>query len=141
MDFLNKIFKKKEDNSRESQTVQNQNDVRVVTYGKSQLDLINSGLDGVRDVLRSGSEDEKASLLFCLERYFDPYFNSKLPYEDELAVLLQEMLFENNSDSIVEDIADLLLYYSKPLKILEDNFDSLPEKARQEITDREILII
>lgn len=140
MNFINKIFKKKRNTSGEGQTAQGQNEVRVVTYGKSQLDLINSGLDGIRDVLRSGSEDEKASLLFCLERYFDPYFNSKLPYEDELAVLLQEMLFENNSDSIVEDIVTLLWYYSKPLKILEDNFDSLPEKAWQEITDRELLI-
>ncbi|MDE7279914.1 MAG: hypothetical protein K2N26_09350 [Oscillospiraceae bacterium] len=110
----------------------------VVTYGKSQLDLINSGFGEVSVVLRSGSEDEKASLLFCLEKFFDPYFNSKLPYEDELAVLLQEMLFENNSDSIVEDIVQLLWYYSKPLNILKDNFKDLPENVRCEITDRDL---
>lgn len=110
----------------------------VVTYGKNQLDLVNSGLDGVSAVLRGGSEGEKASLLFCLERFFDPYFNSKLPYEDELAVLLQDMLFENNSDSIVEDIVQLLWYYSKPLNILKDNFNDLPENVRLEITNRDL---
>ncbi|MDE7302262.1 MAG: hypothetical protein K2N60_02955 [Oscillospiraceae bacterium] len=110
----------------------------VVTYGKSQLDLVNSGLDGVSSILRGGSEEEKSSLLFCLERFFDPYFKSKLPYEDELAVLLQELLFENNSDSIVEDIVQLLWYYSKPLNILKENFSDLPENARREITERDL---
>ncbi|MBD5141445.1 MAG: hypothetical protein HDT25_08540 [Ruminococcus sp.] len=110
----------------------------TVTYGKSQLDLINSGFDGVSAVLCGGSEDEKASILFCLERFFDPYFNSKLPYEDELAVLLQKMLLGNNSDSIVEDIIDLLWYYGKPLDILKENFNTLSEKVRQEIIDRDL---
>ena len=55
-----------------------------------------------------------------------------------MAVLLQKMLLGNNSDSIVEDIIDLLWYYGKPLDILKENFNTLSEKVRQEIIDRDL---
>lgn len=100
---------------------------RFVTYEKRHQELIESGIDNLSAALYNETEEEKASILLCLERYLDPYFGYNLPYEADIIVLLQKLLFEENSDDIKEDILNLLTYSKQPLTILEQNLYKLSE--------------
>ena len=86
----------------------------MVTYDSEQIKIVEGGID------------EKASILLCLDRFLDPYYGHHLPYESDIFVLLQNLLFEENSNAIKEDILDLLQSYcEQPLDILENGLDKL----------------
>lgn len=99
--------------------------MRFVTYEKRHCELVESGIDNLSIALYNETEDEKASILFCLDRYLDPYYGYHLSYKDDIIILLQKILFEDNSEAIKEDILDLLGYSNQPLTILEENLDKL----------------
>lgn len=99
--------------------------IRSVSYGSEQIKTVESGIDDIAMVLYNKGEEEKASLLLCLDRYLDPYYGHHLPYEAEIFVLLQNLLFESFSADIKMDILDLLLYSEQPLDILENGLDKL----------------
>lgn len=99
--------------------------VRIVSYGSEQIKIVEGGIDAIGMALYNKSEEEKASILLCLDRYLDPYYGHHLPYEAEIFVLLQNLLFENLSADIKMDILDLLLYSERPLDILENGLDKL----------------
>ena len=100
--------------------------VRKVSYGSEQIKIVEGGIDAIGMALYNGSEEEKASILFCLDRFLDPYYGYHLPYESDIFVLLQNLLFEENSNAIKEDILDLLQFYcEQPLDILENGLDKL----------------
>lgn len=99
--------------------------IRRVSYGREQIKIVEGGIDAIGMALYNKSEEEKASILLCLDRYLDPYYGHHLPYEADIFVLLQNLLFENFSDDIKLDILDLLLYCERPLDILENGLDKL----------------
>lgn len=99
--------------------------VRFVSYGKKQERLVESGIDNLSMALYNESEEEKASILLCLDKYLDPYYGCRLPYQEDIIILLQNILFEDNSREIREDILDLLMYSDQPLPILEQNLHKL----------------
>ena len=100
--------------------------IRSVCYDKRHMDLVESGIEQLSYALYNETEEEKASILLCLDRYLDPYFGYNLPYESEIIILLQRILFEDNSEDIKEDILDLLQFYAKqPLDILEKGYKQL----------------
>lgn len=100
--------------------------VRSVFYEKRHEQLVESGIEKLSMALYNETEEEKASILFCLDKYLDPYFGYNLFYEADIIILLQCILFEHNSVEIKEDILDLLeLYGKQPLNILWENLDKL----------------
>ena len=80
--------------------------VRCVSYGSKQIKIVESGIDAIGMALYNGREEEKASILFCLDRFLDPYYGYHLPYESDIFVLLQNLLFEDNNTDIKEDILE-----------------------------------
>ena len=100
-------------------------DRRSVHYEKRHEEVVESGIDALSMALHNENEEEKASILFCLDKYLDPYYGYKLPYESDIIALLQCVFFENNSVYIKEDILDLLYYSTQPLDILENRLDEL----------------
>lgn len=99
--------------------------VRIVKYEEKHSQLIESGIDNLCMALYNETEEEKASILFCLDKYLDPYYGYNLEYESDIITLLQKILFEDNSEDIKADILDLLVYSKEPLTILEENIDKL----------------
>ena len=100
--------------------------IRGVSYGNEQIKIVEGGIDTIGMALYNGSEEEKASILLYLDRFLDPYYGYHLPYESDIFILLQNLLFEENSNDIKEDILDLLQFYCKqPLNILESGIDKL----------------
>ncbi|MCU6793505.1 hypothetical protein OB236_15475 [Paenibacillus sp. WQ 127069] len=86
------------------------------------MEIVNRGVDAISEILKSADIDEKRSILFCLDKYLDPYYGYNLPYFDEILVLLEKHLFENHDKEVKEDILQLLTDYSK------DTLDYLAER-------------
>lgn len=61
---------------------------RLITYDKNIIKLVESGIDNLSIVLYNKSKEEKASILFCFERYLDPFYNHTLEYESDIIILL-----------------------------------------------------
>lgn len=103
----------------------------MITYNKKHEDIVNRGVDAIGEILKSANVDEKRSILFCLDKYLDPYFEYNLPYFDDVIVLLEKHLFENHEKEVKEDILQLLTDYSK------DSLDYLAERI--ELIESELL--
>jgi hypothetical protein len=103
----------------------------LISYTKKHQDIVKKGVDAIGEILKSANVDEKRSILFCLDKYLDPYFEYNLPYFDEIIVLLEKHLFENHDKEVKGDILQLLTDYSK------DSLDYLAERI--ELIEFELL--
>lgn len=103
-----------------------ENEVKVITYTKKHAEIIKNGIGSISEVLNGTDVEEKRSLLFCLDKYLDPYYGYNLPNSDEIFLLLQQQLFLSDSKEIKEDIIQLLADYAeKPLDYLADKVNLL----------------
>lgn len=119
-------------------------DVICVSYGPEEMDVVERGIDAIRDVLYHGSYEESASLLFCLERYLDPWFGySELPEFQELNkqifVLLQEVVLDKDLCIDKGEALNQLRYCREPLiifeKVLDTDIGLLGERICKTIED------
>ncbi|WP_449601887.1 hypothetical protein [Paenibacillus sp. Marseille-Q9583] len=101
-------------------------DGSYVTYTQKHRDIIITGVTAINDFLNRKDVSEKRSLLFCLDRYLDPYFGYDLPYFDDIILLLEKHLLFNHSKEINQDINQLLNDYSKSnLDYLADHIEEI----------------
>ena len=97
-----------------------------ISYNKGHMEIVNKGIDAISEVLYGTDMAEKESLLYCLDRYLDPWFGLKLPFEKELFELFQYVLISPNAMSVKEEALFLLENYSwPPFPILENNLDKI----------------
>ena len=61
-----------------------------IVYGQEQRDIVEAGISAVAAVLLEGSEENKRSLLLCLDYYLDPYYGCLHPDSDGIFILLQQ---------------------------------------------------
>jgi len=87
--------------------------VDFITYTKEHSSIVKSDIKGISEILRGTDTAEKRSLLFCLDKYLDPYYGYNLPFFDDIITLLQEQLFITDSNEVKEDILQLLRDYAK----------------------------
>ncbi|WP_051290004.1 HEAT repeat domain-containing protein [Paenibacillus massiliensis] len=92
-----------------------------VTYTEQHMELVRQGLRAIREYWQGANTVEKRSLLFCLDRYLDPYFGYELSFKEELIQLLERELFGCNVQIVKEDILQLLSEYAS------DRLDYLAE--------------
>lgn len=104
----------------------NEQEASYVTYTQKHHDIIINGVIAINDFLISKGVSEKRSLLFCLDRYLDPYFGYELPYFDDIILLLEKHLFFNHGKEIKLDIIQLLNDYSRSkLDYLADHIEEI----------------
>jgi hypothetical protein len=96
--------------------------ISSVTYTKKHVEIVTNGLLSINEVLNSTNVSEKRSILFCLDKYLDPYYGYNLSYFDDIILLLQKHLCMKEEKEVKEDILQLLTDYSK------DSLDYLAEK-------------
>lgn len=102
------------------------NEVDFVTYTKDHSAIVKSGINAISEVLEGTDIGEKRSLLFCLDKYLDPYYGYNLPYFDEIIILLQQQLFLIDVKEVKVDILQLLRdYANKSLDYLADKLEEL----------------
>lgn len=92
-----------------------------ITYTGQHMELVRQGLQSIYEFWQSANPEEKRSLLFCLDRYLDPYFGYELSFKEELVQLLERELFSSNVQIVKEDIIQLLAEYAS------DKLDYLAE--------------
>ncbi|MBO4914950.1 MAG: hypothetical protein J5449_07065 [Oscillospiraceae bacterium] len=98
-------------------------------YGVEEKELVNGGIEPIRAVLCGKDGGAKRRLLFCLDRYLDPYYQNDLTAISEpIKGLLQELvLSENEADIIGEALHLLEAYLEPPFDILTENAEKVPE--------------
>ena len=63
-----------------------------ITYTDAEMEIVKSGIEAIRNVLMGTDMGKKESLLFCLDRFLDPWFGYQLPYQDAIVDLLQVVM-------------------------------------------------
>lgn len=97
-----------------------------VTYTKQHEEIVNSGAIAINEFLTNANFIEKRSLLFCLDKYLDPYFGYNLTYFDEIIIVLEMHLFVDHNREVKEDIFQLITDYSRnSLDYLADNLEQM----------------
>lgn len=111
-------------------------DYTYITYSKTQNDIVESGIDSIKGVFKENDKHEIRSLLFCLDKYLDPYYRYNLAYEKEIFDLLQIQLLIQNDEEIVDDIIQLLRDYCNIyLVILSEHIHSIDGVKQQKILE------
>jgi len=100
-------------------------EVICVSYGPEEMDVVEKGIDAIRDVIYHGSYEESASLLFCLETYVDPWFGyaddpENQAFVDQIFVLLQEVILDPSLHIDKFEALHQIRCCSKPLTLFEE---------------------
>ncbi|WP_072728589.1 hypothetical protein [Paenibacillus sp. NAIST15-1] len=112
-------------NRREVDSVE-EKESSFVSYSQRHNNIVESGSEAIKKYLFESVNDEKRSLLLCLDRYLDPYFGYNLSFFDEIILLLQEQLYQEQDKDIIEDVFQLITDYSKgQLDYLAERIDKL----------------
>lgn len=82
----------------------------VTSYDKSHMEIVESGFKQFKQSFLNSSDKQKKSLLYCLERYVDPYYSSQIDYEKALYDWLLTLLDSNESVPVKEHALDVLLW-------------------------------
>lgn len=107
--------------------------MRYVTYSEQEKNIVEKGLIEIQKILMGTDDEAKASLLFCLDKYLDPYYGYNLSYSHEIFDLLETVVISPNSIDIREDALNLLISYAGgPFPILEKHYDSLPTEIKSD---------
>lgn len=97
--------------------------MRFVSYSRDEMNIVESGISEIQRVLMDSDSDKKRRLLFCLDRYMDPYYGYHLPFQKELINLLETVIVSSNENDVIDDALQLLRDYANgPYKIIEDGF-------------------
>jgi len=99
-------------------------------YGDEEKEIIKGGIEPIRAVLRGNDGGAKRRLLFCLDRYLDPYYQNDLTALSEpIKELLQEMVISENEADIIEEALHLLEAYTEPpFDVLIKSIEKVPAR-------------
>lgn len=110
-----------------------ESNVRYITYGANEKEIIKRGIEAIRAVLMGDDNEKKKSLLFALDWFMDPYYKQDhyiADIRDELTDLLQIVVI-SSSDDVSEDALYLLSSYAwGPFEILEKRVDKVSERMK-----------
>lgn len=82
---------------------------RHIEYGEREIIIAESGAAAIETVLKNGQFNARASLLFCLDGYFDTYYGKALSEREEVIKVLKE--YEKTAlDSTLFAVRELLEY-------------------------------
>ncbi|OWR29876.1 hypothetical protein CDO73_12390 [Saccharibacillus sp. O23] len=110
--------------------------VRRISYGESHMEIVRSGAEAVETFLLNAGDDERLNLLFCLDRYLDPYFGYNLPYAEEIFEILQREVLRDRSKEIKEDALELIrLYSSTQMETLARRIDEVESELLTEVLE------
>ncbi|OWA33462.1 hypothetical protein B9G55_22640 [Saccharibacillus sp. O16] len=99
---------------------------KPITYGESHMAIVRSGAASIEAFLLNVDDAERLNMLFCLDRYLDPYFGYNLPYAGEIFEILQRELLRERSRKVKDDIFQLIdLYAGRHLDTLANRIDEV----------------
>ena len=110
--------------------------IKVVSYSKEEMNIVEGGISEIQKVLMGSDSEKKRRLLFCLDRYMDPYYGYHLPFQEELIKLLETVVVSANENDVIEDALQLLRDCAYgPYTIIEQNMEKIPDALYPEVFD------
>ncbi len=101
------------------------------TYSECEETIVRAGIDAIRAYFRTANKQKKRDLLFCLDKYLDPWFGYNLPYAEEIFCFLEEIVLSSGECvDIAEDALNLIGSYGHTTDILEEHLDLVPESLQ-----------
>jgi len=98
----------------------------TVYYSNKHIEIVKNGIEAISKILNGKDTSEKESLLFCLDRFLDPYYGYNLPHKNEIEELLQNVIINVNPIGVKEDALQLLTDYCwPPFTVLENNLSKI----------------
>ena len=96
--------------------------------GAGEEEIVRAGIEPIRAVLRGKDDNAKRRLLFCLDRYLDPYFQNDLTaISGPVGELLQETVISESEADIIEEALYLLeACFEPPYDILARDIEQVP---------------
>ena len=103
------------------------------TYSDDEEAIIKQGIAAIRAYFAQADEQGKKNLLFCLDKFLDPWFGYDLPYAGEIFRFLEEIVISDADRlDIRNDALDLIGSYGPSPEILAEHFDHLPESLQMD---------
>ena len=97
------------------------------TYSDREEAVIRQGIAAIRAYYQEADEQQRKDLLFCLDKFLDPWFGYDLPYAGEIFRFLEEIIVsEDASLAVREDALQLLSDYGLSSGILEAGLAQVP---------------
>ncbi len=81
-------------------------------YNQYHCEIVESGIDSMVSFYGMHGDDEKRSILLCLDRYLDPYYKNDLPHKSQIFKWLESEFQKTENIEIKEDIFELIDNYS-----------------------------
>lgn len=108
--------------------------MRSISYTEEHMQIIKNGTEAIKGVLFGENMDQKASLLFCLDRFLDPWFGYDLPNIAEIELLLQQVIIAENPLDIKDDALQLLIQYAwPPFDVLEQHLEKVEPELLSDV--------
>lgn len=102
---------------------------RYTTYSAEEKKIVESGIEAIREVLTGTDTGKKLSLLFCLDKYLDPWYGYELSYRDEIISLLEKVIVTSAEHEVIDDALELLGNYAwGPFPVLEEGLKHIPRE-------------
>lgn len=110
------------------------NNVRCIYYTDKENKIIESGIETISNILFSDNIKEKQSLLFCLDKYLDPWYGYHLSYEKEIFLLLEQfVIYEKDQDTASDALSLLEDYSSGPYPVFEKYVNQLNARLKCQV--------
>ena len=98
---------------------------KLIAYTEQERETVRSGFAAVKAVLTGSDNEQKRSLLLCLDWFMDPYYGHSREiagWRSELKDLLQNMILCETDPDVIEDCLQLLSDYEwLPFAILQEH--------------------
>ena len=102
---------------------------RLTTYSAEEKKIVESGIEAIREVLMGEDTGKKLSLLLCLDKYLDPWYEYELSDRDEIISLLEKVIVSSAESEVIEDALNLLSSYAwGPFPVLEEGLKHIPKE-------------
>ena len=81
-------------------------------YGTEEKEVVKTGIEAIRSVLRGKDSSAKHRILFYLDQYLDTFYQNDLAeLHEPLKKLLQEVMISDNDADVIEEARHLLEAY------------------------------
>ena len=80
----------------------------AIEYTKKHCTVVEGGINEILKFYESADKKNKLSLLFCLDRYLDPYYEHKLAHEKMIYKWLKSEKTKTSDKEISSEISELL---------------------------------
>lgn len=106
----------------------------MIQAGEREEQIVQTGAAAIRAVLFGSDADAAERLLLTLDGYLDPYYQNRLPFEQEIFTMLEELVTVSRHDGVLHSALQLLEDYDcGDFPILREHFEQIMESVKPDV--------